>query len=235
VEISTANGRTDGGAGWTCKAVVFDLDGTLVDSLADISAALNTVLERHGHAPHDRDACRAMVGWGLKNLVSQALPEGAKDSAALLAAELLEHYHRYPVIHSQPYAGIPELLRHLAARSIPSAVLSNKADPITQAVVARLFPSHRFRGVVGERPGIPKKPDPIGAIQLCATLGCAPQDAILLGDSEVDIETARRAGMIPVGAAWGFRGAEELIQAGAAHILHHPLELLPLLGDGHPS
>lgn len=213
------------------KAVIFDLDGTLVDSIQDIALAMDTVLERHGFPGHALSEYRQLVGWGVRNLVARSLPREAVEDARVnaLTAEMLDYYQRFPVVHSTPYAGIPELLAGLATRNIPTAVLSNKADAVTKAVVAELFPNHPFRFVFGERAGVPRKPDPTAALEIAGLLQLRPDQIAFMGDSAVDIETARRAGMLPLGAPWGFRGHEELREAGAQHILEDPREALGLI------
>jgi phosphoglycolate phosphatase len=214
------------------KAVIFDLDGTLVDSISDIALATNTALGHHGFPPHDLEAYRQRVGWGVRNLVARSLPPDVAEDALIhtITAEMLDYYERFPVVHSTPYVGIQELLLELRRRGIPTAVLSNKADAVTQAVVAQLFPEHPFEVIFGERVGVPRKPDPTAALEIAGLLKLRPDQIAFLGDSSVDIETARHAGMLPVGAPWGFRGHEELQAAGALHILERPQDLLGLMG-----
>jgi phosphoglycolate phosphatase len=216
------------------KAVLFDLDGTLVDTIRDIGSAMNSVLELHGLPLHDLDAYRLMVGLGVRNLVAQAIPKSRLDpeTVTLLTAEMMEHYARFPLVHSRPYEGITELLAALRARAIPTAVLSNKPDALTKVIVERLFPEHPFAFVQGERPEVPQKPDPTAALSICASLGISPADALFLGDSAVDVETAHNAGMACAGAAWGFRGAEELREAGAEILVRKATDVLGLVIKG---
>ena len=131
--------------------------------------------------------------------------------------------------HTRPYPGIPELLDALTARRLPLAVLSNKPDDLTTLIVSRLLATWRFAAVHGARPQVPRKPDPAGALHIARELDLAPGRIIYLGDTRVDMETARAAGMHPVGVLWGFRAAEELRDGGAAELLAHPGELLALL------
>ncbi len=214
------------------QGVIFDLDGTLVDTLADIGAAMNAVLAARGLPIHPVPAYRAMLGWGMRRLVALALPAEAADSALqdAVVAEMMAEYGRHPLDRSRPYDGIPELVEALRRRGIPMAVLSNKPDALTVAIVDALFPGRPFRAVQGERPGLPRKPDPAAALALCATLGREPGQVRFLGDTAVDMETARRAGMDPIGALWGFRDEAELRQAGARMVAAHPREVLDLLG-----
>ncbi len=213
------------------EAVIFDLDGTLVDSIEDIGAAMNTVLETLDLPLHAADDYRAMLGWGMRRLVALALPESRREPTTLDAAvaAMTAEYGRHPLVRTRPYDGIPELLAELGRRGIPAAVLSNKPDALTQAIVAELFPCTAFHSVQGDRAGIPRKPDPCAALDLCGRMGSEPGKVLLLGDSAVDMETARNAGTARAGALWGYRGAEELLEAGAETLVTHPLAVLDLL------
>lgn len=209
------------------SAVIFDLDGTLVDTIEDIASAVNGVLAGRGYPTHESAAFYRMVGNGMRNLMKVALPAGASgseiDACATAATEV---YARDPVGRSRLYPGIAELIEGLRRRVVPMAVLSNKPDPLTRLCVEALFPDRPFRAAYGERPGIPRKPDPAAALALAAELGVEAAAVLYVGDSDVDMETSRRAGFFAVGAAWGFRGAAELAASGADRIIGHPLELL---------
>jgi phosphoglycolate phosphatase len=215
----------------TYRAVLFDLDGTLLDTLRDIADAMNAVLARlrlPGHPPVDY---RLFVGEGVTRLVERALPEERRDGELIRRAEAMldeEYAHRWNAT-TRPYPGIPGLLDELAARGVPLAVLSNKPDDFTLLTVSRLLPAWRFHPVMGARPGVPRKPDPAAALEIAGILGIVPSDILYLGDSGVDMRTARAAGMHPVGALWGFRSAAELNEAGAAALVGSPAELLELL------
>lgn len=213
------------------QALICDLDGTLVDTLADVAGAMNRVLAARGLPVHPDRAYRAMLGKGMRNLVTLALPPAARGPADLEAAlaAMMAEYGAHPVVHSRPYDGVPGLLAEMARRGVPVAVLSNKPDPLTQATVQGLFPADAFRGVFGERPGVPRKPDPAAALALCRDLGVAPGEVLFLGDSTVDLETARNAGMVAGAALWGFTDAADLAAAGADALLAHPLEAAALL------
>jgi phosphoglycolate phosphatase len=215
-------------------AVVFDLDGTLLDTIADIARAMNTVLERHGIRAQPHEAYRIMVGSGFRSLVERATARAGavagEELVAAMTAELREEYARNPVVETAPYAGVPQLLDTLAANDVPCAVLSNKADDLVQVIVHELLGRWEFRAVLGLRDGSPAKPDPATALEVAAALGAPPGEIIYLGDSDVDMETATRAGMVAVGAGWGFRGEEELREAGASAVLSEPLELLDMIG-----
>jgi phosphoglycolate phosphatase len=210
------------------KALIFDLDGTLVDTIRDISAAMNSVLERHGMPQHAVDAYRLMVGLGVGQLVAKAIPthHATPHVISALTAEMMEHYTRYPVVHSEPYAGIPELLAGLRDRRIPTAILSNKPHDLALVTVERLFPEYRFDRVQGDEPAFPRKPNPDAALDICRTLHLSPSDVLFVGDSDVDVQTAHNAGMACAGVAWGFRGEAELRSAGAECIATRPADLL---------
>jgi phosphoglycolate phosphatase len=207
--------------------VIFDLDGTLVDSLADIGLAMDAALAGFGLPPHPLAAYRQMVGEGAAVLAERASAGAGRavDQAALLAAYRREYEargHRSTTV----YPGVAALLGRLAADEVPMAVLSNKPDEFTRALVAVRFPDIPFAAVAGQRPGVPRKPDPHAALLLAAALDVPPALVAFVGDTAVDIETARAAGMIAVGVLWGFRGEDELVAAGAAHLLEDPLALL---------
>jgi phosphoglycolate phosphatase len=213
------------------QAVLFDLDGTLVDTIRDIGAAMNSVLERHGLPLHPLEAYRRMVGHGVARLVAQAVPEGQATPERLqgFTAEMMDHYARFPVVHAQPYEGVTELLAALRARGIPTAILSNKPHDLALITVQELFPEHPFDRVQGDEPSVPRKPDPAAALALCEALGVAPSEALFVGDSDVDVHTAHSAGMACAGVAWGFRGEEELREAGAEFIVTSADEILELV------
>lgn len=215
-----------------CKAVIFDLDGTLVDSLVGLAEAMNLLLARLGYPIHSLEEYKYFVGSGIEEAIHRALPEQEHHTLPIerLVADYRVLYDTIWPQKSPPYEGVPEMLAGLGKKKIKTAVLSNKSDDFTRRMTARLFPDHEFAEVHGERPGVPRKPDPTAALEIAARLGISPADFIFLGDSGIDMETAVRAGMYPVGALWGFRQAEELSSHGARELLHHPLELLDLLG-----
>jgi len=214
------------------RALIFDLDGTLLDSLEDLADAMNHVLGAAGLPTHAVAAYRYFVGDGIEMLVRRALPEGAADDAtvARTVAAMGEEYDRRATRKTRPYPGIPELLDALFARGLPVAILSNKPHEATRQVVERLLPRWAFAAVRGARPEVPKKPHPAGALELASHLGVPPQDFLYLGDTGTDMRTARGAGMRAVGVLWGFRPAEELTAAGAEALVAAPGDLLPLLG-----
>lgn len=213
-------------------SVIFDLDGTLLNTLEDLSDATNTVLTQFGFPVHPTQAFRKMVGRGLRVLVTEALPEANRATETVeQVQEALDGYLRdHPVTKTRPYPGIPELLSFLESAGVPMAILTNKPDALTQLVVAQLLGKWRFTGVHGQRDNVPRKPDPTVALALSGEMGGVPERTLFVGDSDVDMETARAAHMIAVGAEWGFRGADELRAAGAERLISGPLELLDVLG-----
>jgi phosphoglycolate phosphatase len=212
------------------RCVLFDLDGTLVDTIADIALSMNRALEESGFPPRKIEEYPAMVGRGIRNLARDCLaPEARNDqNASLVAEKAAALYQKSPVVYSKPYPGIQELLAALSQRKVHTAVLSNKPDAVTRLVVGRLFPPGNFELVQGEIPDFPRKPDPSAAWDILVNLGCTPREAILVGDSEVDMETARNIGCFPLGVSWGFRSVQVLERAGAARIIDRPEELLDL-------
>jgi phosphoglycolate phosphatase len=217
----------------TIQAVIFDLDGTLLDTLADLAAAANRVLARRGFPQHDVDAYRWFVGEGSAVLIKRALPAEERTPERIQASlqELLNDYGRNWRGQTRPYNGIPELLQALAERHVPMAVVTNKPHRFAAPIIDHYFEKTVFYDVLGQRDGVPKKPDPYQALAAAHKMGAVPQHCIFLGDSAIDMETARRAGMIAVGAGWGFRPASELRDAGAGHVIGHPSDLIALL-DG---
>lgn len=218
------------------RAVLFDLDGTLLDTLEDLANSMNAVLSRNGLATHNLAAYKRMVGDGVRMLVTRALPEARRgdETVTTLVAEMREEYGRRQLQNTRPYPGVPELLNALASRHIPMAILSNKPHTATLAVVAALLSAWRFDAVQGESPETPRKPDPMGAIRIASSLGIPPEQFLYLGDTDTDMKTANGAGMLAVGALWGFREGEELLAHGASRLIDTPLQLLDCLDFASP-
>ena len=213
------------------KCVLFDLDGTLVDSLADLADSMNRVLTRQGLPPHPVQAYRYFVGNGITKLVQRALPAEAQQQNLVqdCVQKMRQEYAMHWADTTRPYPGIAELLDTLATRGIEMAILSNKPDELTQEVVRTLLPEWNFAAVAGARETIPRKPDPVGALRIANLLHLEPADFLYLGDTNTDMQTARAARMFAVGALWGFRTADELKEHGAQALLTVPMELCPLL------
>jgi phosphoglycolate phosphatase len=213
------------------KAVVFDMDGTLLDTLADLADAMNRVLAKHGFATHPVDAYRHFVGSGASRLVARALPADRQDEElrALCLQSFLREYESGWRNKTCLYEGVPELLDALAARKIPMAVLTNKPQAFAELCMQEFLSRWDFTLTLGQMPGVAVKPDPAGPRQVIRHLGVQPEEILYLGDTDVDMFTAVNAGMHPVGVLWGFRAERELLDAGAAVILRHPMELVSLL------
>jgi len=212
------------------KAVIFDLDGTLVDTLGDIAASMNRALGLHGFPGLPEEGYRDKVGWGIERLAFLSLPEEArqKETAVRVAADAAGFYAENPLTFSRVYPGIPELINALLQKKIKTAVLSNKPDVSAQKVVSGLFPPGSFVRVQGEAAGRSRKPDPSSVWELLLDLDITPASVILTGDSEIDMETAVSSGCYALGVSWGYRSCETILKAGARRIIEKPMELLEL-------
>lgn len=206
-------------------AIVFDLDGTLIDSLADIGSALNARLELLGLPTHSLDALRYMVGEGLPKLCERAIGETAPQLVARLVDLTRAHYRTRLTQETRPYDGVRELIAQLSRQGTPLAVLSNKPHDLSVRVVETLWPEQPFELVYGHDAVYPRKPDPGRLLNICEQLGQAPDAVWMVGDTPTDIQTALAAGTVPVGVTWGFRRREDLSEAGAEYIVDHPHEL----------
>jgi len=214
------------------RAVIFDLDGTLLDTIEDLCDSMNAALARLGHPARTIGECKTLVGDGLDMFVRRALPPGRADDAdeqGRLKALMQAEYAARNAVKTRLYDGIAALLDALAGRRTPMAVLSNKPHGSTRTVVAHYLARWPFAAVFGARDGIPVKPDPGAALEIAAVLGLPPAEIAYLGDTNTDMRTASAAGMFAVGALWGFRTAEELRANGARALIAAPLDLLPLL------
>lgn len=211
------------------KAVIFDLDGTLVDSLADLSDSVNLMLESYGFPTHEIEQYRYFVGNGSKKLMERTLPRDKAASAEFVEEALVKYkaiYKERLLEKTRPYNGVRELLAELKSRGIPLAVCTNKHNDAALTIVKILFAPGTFEEVLGDRPGFPKKPNPATPLEIASHLGVKPDEVAYLGDTSVDMETAVHAGFLPVGVLWGFRPEEELVKSGAKVLLKAPLELL---------
>ena len=211
------------------NGVLFDLDGTLLDTVSDIGFYINRTLSRHGYSPFPQEKVHSILGWGLKVALSKVLPEDkASDDAYLseLTAELIEDYNSNPVIDTVPYPGIPELLAELKRRGIKLGVFSNKADPVTRRVLDITFGKGFFDAVLGSDAGFPRKPEPAGALDVVRRMGLPAEDVLYVGDTPMDHKTAVNAGIFDITVTWGFRTREHLMEKGVTRFVETPDEIL---------
>ena len=213
------------------QAVIFDLDGTLLDTLEDIGATVNRVLSARGFPIHPIDAYRFYLGDGVAKLITRALPEDKRDAETVRSC--LEAYRadygRHWNVKTRLYDGVSAMLDALTTRDLKLAILSNKPHEFSQECVREFLSRWSFDLVFGQRDGVPLKPDPAGALAIAHFLGIPPAACLYLGDTAIDMKTAIAAGMTPVGALWGFRPMEELRESGATILIQEPLQILGLL------
>ncbi len=209
---------------------MFDLDGTLADTLADIAAAGNHAMEAVGRPARALLDYRYLAGQGLEYLIEHAAqPPLSAAEVAQGKAAFRAYYAEHSLDQTRPYAGVPELLDALVATGVPMAVLSNKPHPATVQVIELLYHRWPWAAVRGHQEGVPLKPDPTSALQVAAEIGIEPARWAYVGDTKVDMATAVGAGFFPIGVTWGFRDEPELRDSGARHIAHHACELMQWL------
>lgn len=210
--------------------IIFDLDGTLLNTIEDIARVTNFALISNGFQPHDMESYSGMVGHGLKNLVTQALPDKTSDTEIeKVYNTLIEEYSQNPVKSTVIYPGIADLLNQIEARNIPMAILSNKLHEITVPIVSLLLNKWKFEAVFGSRKNIPKKPDPYTALEIAKTMSMPPESITVVGDSGTDIKTALACNMRPIGVSWGYRSVQDIRKAGAEIIIETPQDLVKYL------
>lgn len=217
------------------RLVIFDLDGTLLNTVADIAAATNHALAAYGYPTHPVDKIRCFVGNGINKLFERALPEGHKDEAEVLRirAAFIPYYNEHGAERTFPYPGIPELLAQLQAQGIKLAVASNKYQEATAQLVAHFFPDIRFEAVLGQRREVPSKPNPRIVEEICALSGTERPDVLYVGDSGVDMETAANACVEVVGVTWGCRPRTELEKYEPDWLVDRAEEILPIALENH--
>lgn len=211
------------------KAVLFDLDGTLINSLPDISHCMNTALQMHGLPPHPMAAYCYFTGDGAINLTRRALGPEHLDMEEAVFADYRDLYAVHCNDTSYVYPGIPEMLAGLRRAGLRLAVLSNKDDRDVASVIAHYFPDAPFDILRGRRPGVPIKPDPAAVLAIAAEMGLQTDDFWYLGDTPTDCQTCRSAGMHFVAAGWGFRPEKDLLEAGAERIAAAPQDALRMM------
>ncbi|MDR1482810.1 MAG: HAD family hydrolase [Synergistaceae bacterium] len=213
------------------RAVVFDLDGTLLNTLDDLADSANFSLSRRGYPIHETERYKIFVGNGVDTLMERILPENKRtpEEVACLMDIFAKRYAAHSLDKTRPYDGILKLLRALGEREIKTAVVSNKPDPATKQVIFHFFGEDTFDVVAGGGAGFPLKPDPALTVHTLSSMEIPPADALFVGDTMMDMRTAKSAGCVAVGVTWGFRTRDELLKNGADHIIGAPEELIGLL------
>ena len=213
------------------KLAIFDLDGTLLDTIGDLAASCDAVMQMNGLPQHTTDEYRQMVGRGILRLVEAAIPEQMRSPEYVekVRRDFVAYYLDHIDLHTHPYNGIPELINAMTERGVKIAVASNKFQTGTERLIRSFFPDVEFVAVLGQRVGVPLKPDPQIDLEIIEAAGVEPSETLHIGDSGVDMQTAHAAGVRAVGVTWGFRSREELAESGADVIVDHPEEILNLL------
>lgn len=207
------------------RAVFFDLDGTLCNTLADLTASLNYALRTFDHPTYSEEAVRTFIGNGLSKLIERALPDADEPHRKAVLTIVNAHYKRHCADRTLPYPGIPEALAVLRARGYRLAVLTNKPHKAAAKILETLFLPGTFDWIAGHRDGMPHKPDPKLLFMAAEALKLAPESIVYVGDSDVDVRFSENAGTGMIGCAWGFRGRQHLLDSGAPIVIDRPEEL----------
>ena len=212
------------------KAILFDLDGTINNTVTDLAQSVNYALNKNGLPTHEEDAYKLFAGNGMRVMVQRAMPEGLKEGELFekVVADYAEYYAVHSMDNTAPYSGIPELLSELRNRGYMLAVVTNKPDVQAKPLLEAMYPA-TFDAIIGQTDATPAKPDPTMPLEAMRLLGVTPQECVFVGDSGVDIQTGINSGAYPVGVLWGFRGSEELLANGAKELISQPSELLTIL------
>ena len=212
------------------QTVIFDLDGTLLNTIDDLAGAGNWVCRQNGWPTYSVEEFKAMVGHGIPNLVKQFSPEDARSTLMVLntTSQFNQYYGCHNIELTRPYDGVPALLKRLKAAGMRLAVCSNKADEFSRVIVEHYYPGV-FDLVRGNLNGMPVKPDPAAAREILRKLDAVPASSVMVGDSSVDIQTGHNAGIRSCGVTWGFRSRESLAEAGADALADTPEELEKIL------
>ena len=213
------------------KLVIFDLDGTLINTIADLGACTNYALQRLGYPTHDIESYKLRVGNGINNLFRRSLPEGEKTDENVLRVrrEFIPYYNAHNTDLSRPYPGMSELLEELQAQGILMAVASNKYQEATTKIITELFPNIRFSAILGQREGVNIKPDPQIVYDILKVAGANKEDVFYIGDSGVDMQTGVNAGVETCGVTWGFRTRAELESFHPQYIMDSVEELKQII------
>ena len=215
------------------KLVIFDLDGTLLDTIKDLGTATNYALAKHNYPVHNLEIYNTLVGNGVKKLIERALPQEAKteENIETLLADFKEYYDQHCTDITAPYEGIVDVIKALKADGLKIAVASNKYQKAAEHIVAHYFGEYNFEAVEGQKENVPVKPDPSIVFSILLKTEVAKEDVLYVGDSGVDMETACRACVDCVGVTWGFRTEKELRSNCATYIVHKPSQILDIVKD----
>ncbi|MEG0789734.1 MAG: HAD family hydrolase [Alistipes sp.] len=213
------------------KLIIFDLDGTLLNTIGDLAVSCNAVLALRGLPQHSREEYAHFVGNGILRLVERALPEPLRSdyTVAAVRRDFVNYYLSHIDTYTEPYEGVTALLEQLTHRGVQVAVASNKFQAGTEKLIRHFFPQIEFAAILGQRENVPLKPDPAVVLEILQQTGFTATETLYVGDSGIDIDTAHSAGVRGVGVTWGFRCRTELIERGADHLIDTPLQLLSLL------
>jgi phosphoglycolate phosphatase len=214
------------------KLIIFDLDGTLLNTLYDLAHAVNYAFYELGFPIHDIEKYKSFVGNGILKLFERALPENERNekNINLIRQRFIPYYEQHNSDFTEPYEGIPELLTGLQAKGLKIAVASNKYHKATEELIGKFFPEINFVAIFGQREGVPVKPNPTIVFDILQKARIPAKETLYVGDSGIDMQTALNAGIIPVGVSWGFRSHDELLKHGAKYILDSPSELFTING-----
>lgn len=214
----------------TINCVIFDLDGTLLNTLDDLANAGNLTLEKFGYPTHEVQKYKYFVGNGMKNLIKRILPEDARtpENEAKVLSAFMEYYSAHSTDLTRPYDGIEDMIDTLKNKGVKIGMVTNKAHNAAISIMDKYFKG-KFDYVLGQSEKFPLKPNPESAIFVCETLGSTPENSVFVGDSGVDMKTGRDGGFYPVGVLWGFRDEDELLSNGAKKCVSHPSELLNIV------
>lgn len=212
------------------KAVIFDLDGTLLNTIDDLGNSVNYVLKKHNYPTFSIEEYKYKVGNGMRKLIERSLPENKRNDETIeqILAEFMAYYGEHKMDKTAPYDNIEQLLKTLKQKGVKTAVVTNKAHISAKPLMDEVFPD-LFDAVIGQKEGVPTKPDPTSVFAVLKELGVSADECLYLGDSGVDMQTAKNAGIFGIGVLWGFRKADELIENGAKKLIGKPQELLELL------
>lgn len=216
------------------KLVIFDLDGTLLNTIEDLGQAANYALERNGYATHSMASYPYFVGNGVRRLVTRVLPEDARDDENVdrVLGDFMKYYDEHCIDYTKPYNGMPELLQDLRDMGVMMAVASNKYQQAVSKIIPHYFPDINFIAIEGQKDGVNVKPDPSIVFSILAQARVPKADALYIGDSGVDMETARRACIDSVGVTWGFRSKKELVEYQADVIVNNPMDIVGIVENG---